>query len=140
MPVLPAATDHTGVLQVPSNIDRAGWWDGGSRIGDPFGAIVVAAHVDSFTQGLGAFAELLNMRAGDEIRLDSASLRQSFRVVAAHLEPKSSLATDSRVFGAGGDYRLVLLTCGGSYDPSRGGYQDNMVIIASAVGAPVRLR
>jgi Sortase domain len=140
MPVLPASTDPSGVLQVPSNIDRAGWWDGGSRVGDPFGAIVVAAHVDSFTQGLGAFAELLNMRPGDEVRLDSRHLRQSFRVVSAHLEPKSSLATDSRVFGADGQYRLVLLTCGGSYDPSHGGYQDNMVIIASAEKSPVRLR
>jgi hypothetical protein len=136
LPVLPAATSRAGVLQVPEDIGRAGWWDGSSRIGDPFGSIVVAAHVDSFTQGIGKFAELLDMHPGDEVQLDSADMRQMFRVVWAHLEPKTSLATDSRVFAADGGGRLVLITCGGAYDPDLGGYLDNMVVIATPERAP----
>jgi hypothetical protein len=134
--VLPASTNHAGVLEVPEDIERAGWWDGSSRIGDPFGSIVVAAHVDSFTQGIGTFAQLLAMHPGDEVQLESVGLRQSFRVVTAHLEAKTSLADDSRVFAPDGDSRLVLLTCGGTYDPILGGYQDNMVVIALPTGRP----
>ncbi len=134
--VLPAATDSTGVLGVPDDIGRAGWWDGSSRIGDPYGSIVVAAHVDSFTQGVGKFAELLDMHPGDRVQLQSADLEQTFRVVTAHLESKSSLAADSRVFAADGGSRLVLITCGGAYDPDLGGYQDNMVVIAIPEGPP----
>ena len=136
MPVLPAATSQTGVLGVPVDIGRAGWWDGSSRIGDPYGSIVIAAHVDSFTQGVGKFAELLSMHAGDEIGLQSAGLRQTFRVVSAQLEPKSSLASDQRVFAGTGPARLVLITCGGPYEPDLGGYQDNMVVIAQPTAAP----
>ena len=72
----------------PTNIKQAGWWDGGSKLGDPFGAIVVAAHVDSFTQGLGRFAELLSMKPGDLIRLDSAHLSDTYQVVRAGLVPE----------------------------------------------------
>ena len=54
-----SATAADGELAIPTDVDRAGWWDGSSRIGDPFGGIVVAAHIDSFDQGLGRFAELL---------------------------------------------------------------------------------
>lgn len=136
MRVLPAATGRTGVLLVPDDIGRAGWWDGSARIGDPFGSIVIAAHVDSFTQGIGKFAELLNMHQGDEVRLESADLRQTFRVASAHLEPKTSLAHDTRVFAQDGDERLVLLTCGGPYNPELGGYLDNMVVVANPEGSP----
>jgi hypothetical protein len=92
--------------------------------------------VDSFTQGVGKFAELLDMHRGDQVHVESADLRQTFLVVTAHLESKTSLPTDSRVFAPVGTGRLVLLTCGGSYDPALGGYQDNMVVVAVPRGAP----
>jgi Sortase domain len=136
MRVLPAATGRTGVLQVPDDIGSAGWWDGGSRVGDPYGPIVVAAHVDSFTQGIGKFAELLGMHPGQEVLLESPHLVQRFVVESAELVPKTSLATDSQAFAPGGDGRLVLITCGGTYDPDQGGYQDNMVVVASPEKAP----
>lgn len=137
MRVRKSATAASGALSIPSDIKQAGWWDGSSRLGDPFGAIVVAAHVDSFTQGLGRFAELLSMKPGDVIRLSSARLRESFQVASAELVPKTSISATSRLFSAGGQSRLVLITCGGEYDPARGGYQSNMVVVAIAK-SPVR--
>jgi len=133
MAIQRAATSGSGALLVPDDIGRAGWWTGGSRLGDPFGSIVVAAHVDSFTQGVGQFAELLQMEPGDMVRLESKGLRERFRVVWAHLVPKASLADDAAAFTPQGQGRLVLITCGGPYDSSLGGYQDNMVV----VGVPV---
>ena len=51
-------TRDNGVLDVPGDVTSAGWWRGGARLGDPFGATLIAGHVDSVDQGLGAYAEL----------------------------------------------------------------------------------
>jgi hypothetical protein len=136
MRVSVSATARSGELELPPNIKQAGWWDGGSRLGDPFGAIVIAAHVDSFSQGLGRFAELLGMHPGDVVTLSSPHVRERFRVIAAGLVPKSSISASSDVFSAEGGSRLVLITCGGAYT-SAGGYQSNMVVTAVPVGRPV---
>lgn len=133
-----SATAADGELAIPTDVDRAGWWDGSSRIGDPFGGIVVAAHVDSFDQGLGRFAELLSVRRGDPIVLTGGDLRQQFRIVSAELVPKSSVAAGADIFSVKGEPRLVLITCGGTYDRTQGGYQDNLVVIAEPVRPPVR--
>jgi hypothetical protein len=130
MRVRQSATSASGELSIPADIKQAGWWDGSSKLGDPFGAIVVAAHVDSFTQGLGRFAELLSMKPGDVVRLSSAGLSETFSVASAGLVPKNSISATSGVFSAHGPSRLVLITCGGVYDPSHGGYQSNMVVVA----------
>lgn len=129
-----SATATTGELRIPTDINQAGWWDGGARLGDPFGAIVLAAHVDSFTQGIGRFAELLDVQPGDALRLDSRHLSGRFRVVSARLVPKASVTATSPVYSAQGPPRLVLITCGGAYDPSAGGYQSNMVVLAVPEG------
>ncbi len=134
MTVKVSATATTGELKIPTDINQAGWWDGGARLGDPFGAIVVAAHVDSFTQGIGRFAELLSVHPDDALRLDSRHLSQKFRVVSARLVPKTSVTATSSVYSAQGPPRLVLITCGGAYDPSLGGYQSNLVVIAEPKG------
>jgi sortase family protein len=132
MRVRRSATSVTGALAIPSDIKQAGWWDGGSKLGDPFGAVVIAAHVDSFTQGLGKFAQLLSMKPGDLVTLQSAHLTETFRVVAAGLVPKTSISATSDAFSPKGQPRLVLITCGGQFDPTRGGYQSNMVVVATA--------
>src|SRR6476620_7146304 len=68
------STTGDGLLDVPDDIRTAGWWRGGSRLGDPFGSTLVAAHVDPFTQGLGPFSSLLSVRPGQTVVLASAHL------------------------------------------------------------------
>ncbi|MGI8434734.1 MAG: class F sortase [Nocardioidaceae bacterium] len=133
VPIDETATGSDGTLAIPPDIDRAGWWDGSSRLGDPFGSIVVAAHVDSFTQGLGRFVELLDMHHGDVVTLRSTSASQRFRVTSANLVPRSRVTNRSTIYSVSGQTRLVLLTCGGNYDPSSG-YADNMVVVARRLG------
>lgn len=140
MRVLVVSTTANGQLEIPADIDQAGWWNGGSRLGDPFGATVVAAHVDSFTQGLGRFDELLSMRPGEIVVLRSKHRAQTYTVSSAGLVAKESLSSKSRLFAGSGDPRLVLITCGGTYLPSQGGYQDNMVVIARPSGPVVDVR
>lgn len=137
VPVHVASTDGGGQLVLPSNVRHAGWWDGGARLGDPLGSIVIAAHVDSFTQGLGAFAELLSAHPGQRLRLSSPHLARTYRITIAHLVPKDQVNQSSPLYTGPSQGRLVLITCGGSYDARRGGYQDNFVAIAVPV-APLR--
>jgi Sortase domain len=126
-------TLRNGLLAVPPDIRTAGWWDGGSRVGDPFGALVIAGHVDSATQGLGPFAELLSARRGDLVRIWSRQLRETFRIRTVEVVAKSDLPNRSDVFAPSGGLRLVLITCSGPYDPSAGGYQNLAVLTAQPV-------
>lgn len=134
--VVPAST-RDGILAVPTDVRKVGWWDGSAEAGDPFGSTVVAGHVDSKTQGLGYFARLRSIRKGEVITVRGApdgggreqTLRYRVRSVRSVL--KGALSADSASFDQTGDHRLVLITCTGAYDPSRGGYQDNLVVVAT---------
>lgn len=140
LPVDPADALRDGALAVPRDIRRAGWWTGSSRLGDPFGSVVLAAHVDSFTQGVGPAAELLSARPGDRVRVAARHTVQWYRVSSVRMVPRADLRHETVVFSAAGDRRLVLITCGGSYDASRGGYADNVVVVARPDGPPRRPR
>lgn len=130
MRIRPVSTSPENELDIPTNTNQAGWWDGSSQLGEPYGSTVMAGHVDSFEQGLGKFAELLTAKPGDIFMVQTPALSQRFEVTRAELVPKSSLSADSELYDVHGDRRLVLITCGGPYDAERGGYRDNMIVIA----------
>lgn len=134
--VAAAGTTGSGVLDVPADVDVAGWWRGGSRLGDPFGSILVAAHVDSDVEGLGPFAELLTVRTGARLRLEADGLRQDFEVTSRRLVPQGSLVDDAWIYDAAGRLRLTLVTCAPPYEAARGGYQNLAVVTALPVGPP----
>lgn len=134
--VAPAGTRRSGLLDVPDDVGVAGWWEGGSRLGDPFGSILVAAHVDSRTQGLGPFAELLTITRGSRISVGSAGLTQEFVVRSRRLVAQGGLADDAWIHEVSGASRLTLVTCAPPYDASRGGYQNLAVVTAVPLGPP----
>ena len=135
VPIEPVDTARDGRLDVPADIQIAGWWRGGSRLGDPFGSTLLAAHVDSFTQGLGPYASLLSVRPGQHITVSSTHLTQDFAVVSLALVPRGTLARHPGFFSARGPRRLTLVTCAGPYLPTHGGYQNLAVITARPVHA-----
>jgi hypothetical protein len=123
-------TTRNGLLDVPDDIRVAGWWSGGSRLGDPFGSTLVAAHVDSRTQGLGPFASLLGVHAGDRVYVWSDGLRQPFEITSLRLRPQGSIGPTSWLHSPAGPRRLTLVTCAGPYDAGHGGYQNLAVVTA----------
>ncbi len=131
--VVPART-VAGVLEVPEDVQQVGWWDGSAYTNDPFGSTVIAGHVDS-DQGFGFFARLLLLERGDVLTVSSGQHRLSYRVSGVRAVDRSALATDSAAFDQSGDHRLVLITCTGRYDRSRGGYEQNLVITAKPIGS-----
>lgn len=128
-PVEPAST-RDGVLEVPEQVDRVGWWDGSALVGDPYGSTVVAGHVDSAAQGLGVLAGLLSAVPGDVVTVEGEGGSARYRVSSVEAVPKEALATAGEALDQTGAHRLVLITCTGRFDPLRRSYHDNLVVTA----------
>ena len=134
--VVPTRTGADGSLGIPDNLRRAGWWRGGARLGDPFGSMLVAAHVDAIDRGLGPFVVLLSVGRGARFTVTSRHLTQTFQVTARRLIPRDQLAQARWVSSFSGAPRLTLVTCAPPYVRSKGGYQRLAVVVATPVGPP----
>lgn len=134
VPVQVVSTARDGQLDVPDDPRTAGWWRGGSRVGDPSGTTLLAAHIDSLRQRLGPFVELYDARPGLRLVLRSAGLLQSFRVRSVRLIRRESLTARPDLYSPTGTRQLVLVTCAPPYDPTRGGYQNLVVLVARPSG------
>jgi hypothetical protein len=131
-PVVAVPTGPEGELHVPDQPSTVGWWSPSALAGSGTGTTVLAGHVDSFADGLGALAVLRHVAAGEEVVLRGADGRVvGYRVTARRQYTKTELPPE--VFAAGGPPRLVLITCGGSFDRSTRHYADNVVVFAEPV-------
>ena len=130
LPVLAVGTRSNGVLDVPDDVTRLGWWEGGSRIGDPFGSVLVAGHVDSTTQGLGPAAVLLEVDAGQDVVVRTASRTTRYEIRSRRIIAREDLARYPEVYAPSGPARLVLVTCAPPFVASQDGYQNLAVVTA----------
>jgi hypothetical protein len=123
------AEPRSGAVQVPPDVGTVGWYSFGPAPGAP-GSAVLVGHVDSSAQGAGSFFDLQSvpLRAVVIVRMSNGS-RRLFRVVARRLYPKTSLP--SSIFVRDGTSRLVLVTCGGAFDPVHRHYASNVVVYAA---------
>jgi hypothetical protein len=120
-----------GALDVPENVDEVGWWTGGAGVTSRSGTIVLAGHVDSARQGLGAFAALRAARVGTHVRLSGGGWSRSFVVTGRRSYAKSGVPSSLYTQDVG--LRLVLITCTGAFDPVKRSYEDNLVVYAAPV-------
>lgn len=125
-PVVAMGVRSDGELEVPDSVQTVGWWVGSAPAGSATGSTVLAGHVDSASQGVGAFAALRDVSAGSPVVLtDVFGAPHAYRVTARRTYPKYALPRS--VFSGA---PLVLLTCGGPFDASAGRYRDNIVVYA----------
>ncbi len=122
-----------GAMVIPPDPREVGWWNGGALAGEPFGSIVLAGHVDSRRFGRGVLAELKAVRVGDVVSLGAGARTVRYRVVGTERVRQARLAGDVGYFDQDVPHRLVLITCGGAFDPVRHRYTDNLVILADPV-------
>lgn len=121
-----------GILNVPIDIQRLGWWRDGATPGDRAGSVLIAGHVDSARRGGGAFVRLKNARAGMRVRVTSANGQvRTYRVTRVQRVLKANLPTN--VFSTRGARRLTLVTCGGPFLREQGHYRDNIIVTAVPV-------
>jgi hypothetical protein len=130
-PVVPVGLHDDGSLLIPDDVRTVGWWTGGSRAGEAYGSVVLAGHVDSATRGIGVFAELRHLSPGQVVALDGAARPARYRIISATQVPQAQMSENAGIFTVDGQARLVLITCGGLFDPIRHRYQDNLVVVAT---------
>lgn len=132
MPVVSRGVDDRGAMALPASAFTVGWYRFGSRPLDRAGATVLAGHVDTRAEGAGPLAGLGSMRAGDLIEVRAGSRSVIYRTTSVTRIGKALIDLPA-VFSRAGAPRLHVVTCGGAYLPERGGYQDNVVVVAQRV-------
>jgi LPXTG-site transpeptidase (sortase) family protein len=120
-----------GSVEVPEDPALAGWYRFGPTPG-VHGSSVILGHLDSET-GPAVFYRLDELRPGDRVTVgldDGTSVE--FRVHSIRTYPNADFPA-RKIYGREGRSQLNLITCGGAYDSSRGGYQANVVVNARLV-------
>ncbi len=131
--VTPVGIADDGKLQIPADVHIAGWYQYGPVPSSPIGTTVIAAHVDSLEYGIGPFAKLKNLAAGDPIIVTTSDgTVHKYSVQSIDSVLKSDLPVDS-IFDRSGKPRLVLITCGGPFDYVSRTYADNVIVTALPV-------
>jgi len=130
-PIRPVGLEPDGQLEIPDETE-IGWYQYGATAGQP-GATVLAAHV-SWNRTQGPFARLGSVEPGEqvEVTLDDGTVRL-YEVTERVLYGKLELPGD-RIWRTTGDETLVLITCGGDYNPEIRRYRQNIVVYAVPVG------
>lgn len=129
LPVVRTGVSDDGSMQLPETNRQVAWYGYGSRPGDPAGTTVLAAHVDTRTEGLGPFARLRELRRGASLAVtDTDGRTRRYTVTSVDDVPKSRIPLD-QLFRTDGPPGLTVLTCGGPFSRSTG-YRDNIVVTA----------
>lgn len=122
--------ERTNEFEVPPSVDEIGWYRYGPGLEADAGSVVIAGHVDSASQGKGAFFRLRELDRGDTLTATgSDGTARRYRVVAREEYAKTKIPLD-RYFARDGKPRLTLITCGGPFDAKARKYRDNIVVTA----------
>lgn len=129
VPVVAVGVFADGFMEIPEDPAVAGWYRFGPAPASGEGNTVIAAHVDSATYGIGPFSRLRDLGVGAAVTVSDESGRDwAYRVESVTEYVKSELPDE--LFARSGERTLVLITCGGPFDPALGHYRDNIVVVA----------
>jgi len=132
--VVPVGVDDNGLMEIPRDVATVGWYRYGPAPGSTAGSAVLSGHVDDYRQGVGVFGRIGDLGPGDPVMIvDDAGVTREFSVLSREQWSKGDVPLD-RIFDRDGGSRLVLITCGGSFNSSSLGYDDNIAITAVPVG------
>lgn len=131
--IAPVGVLDSGVMELPADVDVAGWYRFGSDPASAAGATVLAAHVDSLRYGRGPFSRLRDLGAGALITVTTADgASRDYTLSSNERVSKQEIPLES-VFDHDGPPHLVLITCGGVFDHGTGHYLDNILVTATPV-------
>ena len=118
-------------LETPADPDVVGWFTGAHTPGAP-GRAVLAGHL-TWNGRHTVFARLPDLVAGALVeveREDGTTAR--FEITKVSTFAKDAFPT-AEVYAATDEPSLVLITCGGEYDPSQNYYDSNVIAFARAL-------
>jgi LPXTG-site transpeptidase (sortase) family protein len=133
MPIDPLGVDANNLMELPVSPFAAAWYRFGPAPASEQGATVIAAHVDSLSEGVGPFSQLRRAEVGALVTvIDAAGVAHDYRVVSVERIAKAEVPLD-RVFTKQGDPVVVLVTCGGEWNRQAESYRDNYIVTAEKV-------
>jgi LPXTG-site transpeptidase (sortase) family protein len=121
--------EASGELEVPSTVD-VGWYRFGAGVNGGEGSAVLAAHI-AYNGLDGVFRRLDEIQVGDSAFIETDGRTLEYRVTNVRLYDKEALPAD--LFRETGEEQLVLITCGGSFNPDLLSYESNVVVTAVPV-------
>jgi hypothetical protein len=131
VPVVEVGVDGDDFMELPVDPAVAGWYRFGSDPTSAEGNTVISAHVDAPDYPIGPFSRLRDLSPGAEVAVqDAAGAIHRYAVQSVEYHRKAELPV-GEIFRRSGTPSLVLITCGGPFDPAVGRYEDNVVVIAS---------
>ncbi len=120
-------------IEVPSLDDpdsKAGWYKYSPTPGQ-IGPTVILGHVDSAKYGPGVFFKLGALQPGATVEVTLTDrIVAVFTVDKVIAYPKSAFPSTA-VYGNINHPGLRLITCGGTFDPTAGSYESNIVAYAT---------
>ncbi|GAA1480284.1 hypothetical protein GCM10009624_07240 [Gordonia sinesedis] len=133
-PIEAVASDVSGALLPPQDVNRLGWWVDSALPGSGAGTVVVTGHVDEARQGTGFAARFATMNPGDEVRLDTEGAGSiTYRVQRIQNADKTTQFPAAELNRLDGPETLALVTCGGPFVGGALGYRDNVIAWATRV-------
>ena len=128
-PVVLVGVDEYGMMEGPT-----GWYDialfrYSSRPGTP-GSAAFAGHLDTNTGAPATFWALSQLAIGDEViyhEIDGTRYTFIVEEVAVY---QWDQVPKERVFGRGGDPRIALITCGGTWSRQNRNYSHRTIVYA----------
>ncbi len=132
-PVESIGVDEKNHMGVPTNPDRVGWYDLGTKIGWQ-GKAVFTGHYDRVSGAPAIFYNLHLVPLGAEITLtDDQGRAMVFIVDRSESRPLGAWTTDE-VFGPTDERRIVLITCSGWWNPTLRNYSHRHMVFAKLRG------
>lgn len=131
-PLVATTVDPDGAFVPPSDLDQLGWWRG-VRPGAGHGSVLVAGHLDARRYGRGPLAAIVDLRPGDVASVAGPDdVGRTYVLRGIQTFPKDELPA-AELFGVDGPERLVLVTCGGTFDRGEGHWDSNVVAVLDPV-------
>lgn len=126
-PIEQVGLELNGELEVPG-AEAVGWYQFGAGVDAGRGSAVLAAHI-AYNGRDGVFRNLADSAVGDRVEVEADGSTRTYEIVSIEQYGKFDLPIDD-LFREDGDERLVMITCGGSFNPQLRSYDDNVVAIA----------
>ncbi len=127
--IVDVGVEDDGELEVPP-ASQVGWYRFGAAPGEA-GTTVLAAHI-AYNGVDGVFRHLADLRTGAIVSVEFSD-GQVRRYEVTSVDEYDKQALPPEVWATDGPERLVLITCGGRFDPSRRSYESNIVAWATPV-------
>ena len=135
--------DSNGVMETPDGPTKVAWYDFSARPGYPAdedgGNAVFSGHVDYYNYGPAVFWNLRNLELDDEIEVGLADGTSYRYAVISRNQYNAATAPIREIVGDTPNEVITLITCGGTFDPGVGEYNDRVVVRAQRIYEPAPL-